>query len=259
LNFKNFDDDREEVLDRAREKGIDRILNPGIDIESCLTVIALAEQYQEVYASVGIHPNSAQSWNASSLYELEAMASHPKVVAIGEIGLDYYRDRAPRQLQLDVFQHQLELAAQMNLPVIIHNRQASADIISILHLWCSNLRKMKNPLWEHPGVLHSFSEDEAVAKQAISDNFLIGITGPITFNNTQVIQKAVSNIPPENLLVETDAPFLTPHPYRGTRNEPVHVRLVADKIAQLQGIAVEIIAEKTTTNADVLLNWREIG
>jgi TatD DNase family protein len=174
LDFDLYDGDRNEVIDRAQKAGIGRILNPGIDISSSRSAIAFAEQYQEIFVSVGIHPNNALSWNTQSLNELEDLATHPKVVAIGEIGLDYYRDRAPRQLQREVFKFQLGLAARMNLPVVIHNRDASDDVLSILHEWSSDLKNTNNPLWRYPGVLHSFSEDEIIAKQAISDNFMIG-------------------------------------------------------------------------------------
>jgi len=257
LDFTVFNDDREEVIDRARQIGIERILNPGIDIASSRSAIELAERHKEIFASVGIHPNSALSWNTRSLEELEEMALHTKVVAIGEIGLDYYRDRAPRQLQLNVFQFQLELAARMGLPIVVHNRQASSDVYSILHQWCVDLRLMGNPLWKHPGVLHSFSDDDEQAQKVIADNFMIGVTGPITFNNAQVVQKMASHTSCDHLMIETDAPFLTPHPFRGTRNEPAHVRLVAGKIAQLKGVDIAIIEEKTSDNADRLFKWRE--
>lgn len=257
MDFTVFNDDREEVIDRARQIGIERILNPGIDIASSRSAIELAERHKEIFASVGIHPNSALSWNTRSLEELEEMALHTKVVAIGEIGLDYYRDRAPRQLQLNVFQSQLELAARMVLPIVVHNRKASSDVYSILHQWCVDLQLMGNPLWKHPGVLHSFSDDDELAQKVIADNFMIGVTGPITFNNAQVVQKMASHTSSDHLLIETDAPFLTPHPFRGTRNEPAHVRLVAGKIAQLKGIDIALIEEKTSDNADRLFKWRE--
>jgi TatD DNase family protein len=188
------------------------------------------------------------------LDELEQLAAHPKVVAIGEIGLDYYRDHAPRQLQIDVFQSQLELAARLKLPVVVHNRNASDDILSILHAWCSSLQNVNNPLWKRPGVLHSFSEDEIKAKQAILDNFMIGITGPVTFKNDKIVHKTAASIPLEMLLIETDSPFLSPHPFRGSRNEPARVRLVADKIAQLHHVDIKIISHDTTANADKLFN-----
>lgn len=259
MNLDVFDTDREEVIDRAREAGIDRILIPGIDIPSSRSAIALAEQYQEIYAAIGVHPNSSLSWNKNSLAELEILADNSKVVAIGEIGLDYYRDHAPHQLQIEVFRNQLELSARKKLPVVIHNRNAAEDIYSILHLWYSNLKNFGDPLSNHPGVLHSFSGDEGSARLAISENFMIGITGPVTFKNDKVVQKTVVSVPLDTLLIETDAPYLTPHPFRGSRNEPARVRLVADKIAQLRGMTIEIVAEQTSANADRLFNWRDTG
>lgn len=212
-----------------------------------------------MFAAVGIHPNSELTWNARIKNELKELASHPKVVAIGEIGLDYYRECSPRHLQKDIFRNQLDLAAEIGLPVVIHNRQATDDILTILHKWCKDLRLMNSPLLRRPGVLHSFSDDIVNAKNAFSINFMIGVTGPITFKNAHNLQKTISGITSDNILIETDSPFLTPHPHRGARNEPAYVRLVADKIAQLQGLSLISIARNTTNNSDRLFNWRDIG
>lgn len=190
---------------------------------------------------------------------MKKLAGHPKVVAIGEIGLDYYRDHSPHHLQRDIFRIQLELAVELNLPVVIHNRKATEDILAILQRWWIDLDKMSSPLLGRPGVLHSFSDGVASAKKAFSINFMIGITGPITFKNAHELQKTISDITLDNILIETDSPFLTPHPHRGERNEPGYVRLVADKIAQLQGLTLETIAENTTANSDRLFNWRDNG
>ena len=256
LDFEAFDSDREIVLERARKAGLVRILNPGIDLKSTQSAIRLAEKNLEVFAAAGVHPNSATTFNQNTLQQLRELAAHPKVVAIGEIGLDYYRDWAPREVQLRIFRMQLELASEFCLPVIIHNRQATNDVLSILSEWHEQLSKDSSPLVENPGVLHSYSDDEENGSKAIALNFFIGITGPVTFQNARILQRVVSALPLSNLLIETDAPFLTPHPRRGQRNEPAMVRQVAEKIAELHLRTVADIATATTQNADRLFNWR---
>jgi TatD DNase family protein len=256
LDFEAFDSDRELVLERARGAGLVRILNPGIDLRSSEAAIRLAENNLEVYAAVGVHPNSATAFNDRTLQQLTELAEHPKVVAIGEIGLDYYRDRAPREVQLRIFRMQLDLASELGLPVIIHNRQATDDIFSILSAWHDQLSSASSPLAERPGVLHSYSDDEGNGLKAIAMNFFIGITGPVTFQNAKLLQGVVSTLPLDNLLIETDAPFLTPHPKRGQRNEPALVRQVAEKIADLHAISVSDVSTTTTANADRLFQWR---
>lgn len=221
--------------------------------------MSLAEKYKEVYAAIGVHPNSALSWDSSSLDELRELAVAPSVVAIGEIGLDYYRDHSPHQLQKKIFRAQLDLASELNLPVIIHNRQATDDILEILRNWYKLLSIRQSSLQERPGVLHSFSDDDSIARNMFSYNFMIGITGPVTFKNAHNLQRTISKLSLDNILIETDSPFLTPHPHRGSRNEPTYVKLIADKIAQLQGLSVENVEKITTANSDRMFNWREIG
>ena len=255
LDFNSFDEDRDQVLARGREAGVERILNPGIDLDSSRNAVDLAESRSQVYAAIGVHPNEANSWSADVLLHLRQLARSPRVVAIGEIGLDYYRDRAPRELQKRIFQEQLALATELGLPVIVHNRQATADILDILSAWQAGLVAASTPLAAKPGVLHSFSADLESALQAINLNFFIGITGPVTFRNAPDLQNIVAELPLDHLLVETDAPFLAPHPYRGKRNEPAHVRLVADKIAELHAQSFESVSQSTSTNAERLFAW----
>jgi TatD DNase family protein len=255
LDFINFDNDRAEVLERAKIAGVSKILTPGIDLGSSQTVITLAETYDQVYAAVGVHPNSATSWNHRTLAVLEDLASHPKVNAIGEIGLDYYRDQAPHDLQKRVFLQQLDLAARFNLPVVIHNRQSTADMLEILVEWQSQLALQGSALAERPGVLHSYSDALQPAVTVIKHNFYIGFTGPVTFQNAKELQHVAETLPLKNMVVETDAPFLSPHPYRGKRNEPARVRLVAEKIAQLKQQPYDLIARVTSENAIRLFNW----
>jgi TatD DNase family protein len=258
LNFDEFDHDRVQVIERARVIGVKRILNPGIDIETSKESLECSLGYPQVYAAIGIHPNSALSWTGNSLSEIKQLASEEKVVAIGEIGLDYYRDFAPRELQRSIFIQQLELAEKLGLPVVIHNRDASDDILDILQNWHKSLVSNGSKLADKPGELHSFSGTLEFAQEITSINFKIGITGPVTFRNSQTLQSVVRSLPLENLLVETDAPYLSPHPYRGKRNEPANVRIVADKIAELKAISIEEVANNTTEVANMLFNWREI-
>lgn len=252
---------------RARQAGVVRILNPGIDLPSSRAAIDLADRFSEVYAAVGVHPNDALTWDDGTLDELRRLAQHPKVVAIGEIGLDYYWEKAPHDVQQRILRQQLELAGELGLPVVIHTRsarvdemigggQATQDALAFLSDWQAELARAASPLAERPGVLHSYSGDVETARQATGLNFWIGITGPVTFKNAPVLQQVVASLPPERLLVETDAPFLTPHPHRGQRNEPAYVRFVAEKIAQIQNLPFDYVATATTMGAGRLFHWR---
>jgi len=254
LDFDAFDSDRLDVIQRAQQAGLTRIVNPGIDIENCQAILSLCETNTILYAAVGIHPNSALTWGPETLTQLRKLAQHPKVVAMGEIGLDFYRDRASKEMQLSVFREQLALAGEFGLPVIVHSRQAEAETLDILTEWAAQEGNRSRP----PGVLHSFGGDELIARRAIHENFLIGITGPVTFRNADNLQHMVASLPLTSLLVETDAPFLAPHPHRGKRNEPAYVRLVADKIAELKNIPVERVLDITTENAERLFHWRSV-
>ncbi len=255
LDFESFDDDREAVLARAQEAGVLRMINPGIDLASSQAALRLAERYPSVYAAVGVHPNDAAGWDDASLEELRALAGRDKVLAIGEIGLDYYRDTTPRDLQKRIFKEQLDLAAEMGLPVIIHNREATDDLLEILEDWHKKLENSSLALSARPGVLHSYSGDATQARRAISLGFRIGFTGPVTFRNAPDLQEVAAELSLENLLVETDAPFLAPHPKRGRRNEPANVRLIAEKLAELHGESIETVAQITTANAGQLFLW----
>jgi len=255
LDFDAFDGDRDAVLDRARQAGVKRILNPGIDERSSRAAIVLSDQYEEVYVACGVHPNDALSWSEHSLDELRKMAGHPKVIAIGEIGLDYYRERAPHDLQKRVLLNQLALANEVNLPVVIHSRQAMHDILQLLADWHAELVKVNSPLADRPGVLHSYSGDQHEAKAAIDMNFFIGVTGPVTYQKADDLRQTLSKVPSSSLLLETDAPFLTPHPHRGERNESAYMRYTALKLAEIHHMTVEALAEKTTANSQKLFKW----
>lgn len=254
LDLPDFDDDREEVLDRAQEAGVAAVIIPGTNLESSRRALELAERKDILFAAVGHHPNDSGGWNDNSVKQLRTLARHPKAVAIGEIGLDYYRETTPHEVQKRILHNQLELAAELALPVIVHNRDAGSDLMSILTDWHAQLASGSSPLQEGPGVLHSFSGDPAMAQKALAHHFFIGFTGPVTFSNAPEIRGLSARTPIERMLVETDSPYLSPHPYRGKRNEPARVKLVAEKIAELQGISYESLAEATTANAKRLFN-----
>ena len=251
LDLEQFDADRAAVLERAQARGVSMIVNPGIDLLHCRQAIDLADRHPQVYAAVGIHPNSSADFSELTLDQLRGMVDHPKVVAIGEIGLDYHWGTVSRQQQAQAFRAQLELAAELGLPVIIHNREASTDLAGILQEWASSAQTRNSPLAENTfwGVLHAFSGDAELAQAANRWNFAIGLGGPVTFRNARVLHQLVPHLDLDRLMLETDAPWLTPHPFRGKRNEPAYVALVAGKLAELLAVPVEEIAARTTAVA----------
>jgi TatD DNase family protein len=251
LDFPHFDEDRDEVLERAVKADVTAIINPGTDLESSRRALALTERHDSVYAAVGVHPHDASTLNDQALSELRQLAAHPKVVAVGEIGLDYYRDLSPRAAQRAAFEVQLALAADLDLPVIIHQRESAADVMAALQGWAAN---------GHPGcVLHAFSGDQAVADQAISLGFFLGIGGPLTFRNARRLPEIVPHLPLSCLVIETDAPYLAPHPYRGKRNEPAYVTLVAERLAKLRGLLSDELSRQVTDNSRRLFRLMDEG
>jgi len=245
IDFEQFDPDRDQVLANAAEVGVKRFVNPGIDMETSRRAGQLARQYPNLYAAIGFHPNEAAQVNDEALSSLIELAAEEKVVAIGEIGLDYHWDRAPRSEQRSAFEAQLKLAKDLDLPVIIHQRKAAADTMAVLRQWGVG--------GDHPGLdLHAFSGDIAMVEEAVELGFYMGIGGPITFKNARELPAIVRAMPLERILIETDAPFLSPHPLRGKRNEPARVKLVAEKLADLFGLELEALAAQTTANADTL-------
>jgi TatD DNase family protein len=243
LNDEQFDEDREQVINRARDAGISYILNIGYNRKTIPSSIQLAQTYPFFYTSVGWHPQDAISCTEEDLVWLRSLTSHEKVVAIGEIGLDYYWDTSPKDIQHEVFRQQIRLAREVNLPIIIHNRDADADVMSILK---------EERAEEVGGVMHCFSGDISLMEECISINFSIGLGGPVTFKNRRVLKEVATTVPLNRLLLETDSPYLAPHPYRGKRNETAYVRLVAEEIAKLREITVEELARATTENAKKL-------
>ena len=245
LDFERFDDDKDAVVSHAKEAGVVRIIVPAVELGNAEIILKLAEEYAGVFAAVGVHPNSAANWQDSWVQALRELAAHPKVVAIGEIGLDYYRDYCLPATQHHALRLQLELAADLKLPVILHNREADHDLLRIL---------ATSPISERstPGVLHSFSSDWDVAHQALDMGFYIGFTGPVTYPKAESLREVAARIPLDRLLVETDAPFLAPQPRRGRRNEPAFVGRVAETIAGLRGLTAAELAAHTARNFDAL-------
>jgi len=251
LNLSAYDADREEVLDRARLAGVERILIPGVDLKTSQIAIELAEKHDEVFAAVGIHPHNVNGWSEALADEIASLAQSPKVVAIGEIGLDYYRNLSPPEEQRIAFEDQLEIASALQYPVLIHNREAIEDILEHLNTW---IRNLPPTLSTRAGVLHAFSADLDSATEAIRQGFYIGIAGPITFSKAEALRNIVSQLPSDRLVIETDSPYLTPEPRRGRRNEPAHLEWIAQKVNDIRGDDYSTIWT-TTENAKNLFQW----
>lgn len=252
VNFDSYDDDRDALLQRAVEQGVEKIINPAVDIETSHAGIALTVQYDMMYCAVGIHPNSTADFELSMIDELRTLSERPKVVSIGEIGLDYYWDKSPKDKQRQAFEAQLALAQDVNLPVIIHDREAHQDVIDVLTTWVNGLG---DTLKDRVGVLHSFSAPLEIAEKALALGFYLGFTGPITFKKAEELRQIARVVPLDRILIETDGPFLTPEPYRGKRNEPAYVYHVADRLASLHGMTTEQMGQITTDNAKRLFKF----
>lgn len=248
LDWNAFEADRDEVIKRAIDSGVTRLLTIGVDVPSSRRAVELAAQYAEVYAAVGVHPNDCADFDAALLQEVRALAQQPKVIAIGEIGLDYYWHKVDHNIQARAFQAQLELAAELNKPVIVHSREAAADTIGVLEQFTQHAARLT-------GTLHSYFDDLAIMQRAFDIGFYCGVTGPITFKKSDREREIVRHAPLDRLLIETDAPFLTPVPHRGQRNEPAYVRHVAAMIAQIKELTVNAVAQQTTQNANQMLGW----
>jgi TatD DNase family protein len=255
LYLHQFDADREETLARARKAGLTRILVPGIDLETSRQAVALAEHEEIVYAAVGVHPNYTANWNDETRTALAELAVHPKVVAIGEIGLDFYWDWSPPERQREVLQEMLSLAEETRLPVVVHNRDAGHEVLPLFAAWQNNLARSGSPLAESPGVLHSYSGNIKDAQGVLEAGFFLGFTGPVTFKKAAEMHEVARQMPPDRMLIETDAPYLTPDPFRGKRNEPAYVSYVAGRIAELRETSPEEVVRQTGLNAKNLFKW----
>lgn len=240
LNARQFLEDRESVIQHAFEASVNRMVVVGFDEETIPLAIDIANEHPSIYAAVGWHPVDAIDYREDHLDWLEKLSSHPKVVALGEMGLDYHWETSPKEVQKEVFRKQIHLAKKVEMPIIIHNREATDDVIQILQ---------EENASEVGGIMHCFSGTRDDLKPCLDLNFHISLGGPVTFKNAKEIKEVAKMIPLDRLLIETDAPFLAPHPYRGKRNEPAYVKLVAEEIARLREMDFEELAQITTKNA----------
>jgi len=230
----------DSVLGRAQEAGVEKIICVGYDLASSQEAVLLARKYRQIYAAVGIHPHDAQTLTVEVLTKLKDLAKDPRVVAVGEIGLDYYRDLSPRDKQKEAFIEQIKLAQEIGKPIIIHDRDANQDVIDIVK---------KQRAGKNGGIMHCFSGNLPLAMESIKEGFYISFAGPLTYKNAKKAQEVVTKIPQNRLLVETDCPYLTPEPWRGKLNEPAHVRLVVQKMAELRQQHPDEMAYLTGRNA----------
>ena len=244
LNHEDFCVDLEAVLDRARQAGVTAIIVPGYDIESSERAVELASEHEIVFAAVGIHPHDAKAFHGASPNTLRELAKEPKVVAIGEVGLDFFYDFSPREKQLQAFAAQARLARELGLPLIVHTRDSSAEALDIL--------TRSDAPGPAGGVMHYFSGDEETAREARRMGLLLGVAGPITYKKNDALREIIGRTGMDGLLIETDSPYSAPRQFRGKRNEPAHVTLVAEKLAELFDKSVDEIAAVTAANAATL-------
>lgn len=239
LFFENFKDDLDEVIQRAKDEGVEYIIVPATDFKTAKEAIAIAEKYENIYATVGVHPHDCSEWEDDWIDKLREMAKHPKVVAIGEIGLDYFYDFSPKDIQIKAYKQQLDLAIELGLPAIVHNRESNEDIMAIAREY------QKTPL---RCQFHCFAGSAKDAQELIHMGHVVSFTGNITFKKADSLRQVVEAVQIDNLMIETDSPFLTPVPFRGKRNEPKNVKLVAEKIAEIHHCTVEDVARSNAYN-----------
>ncbi|GJL64647.1 MAG: putative metal-dependent hydrolase YabD [Nitrospirales bacterium] len=251
LDDERYNPDRAEIFERAEEAGVEAFVTIGCDLETSRAAVELADRHANVYATIGVHPHEVKHIQDSWYRELKELAKHPKVVGYGEIGLDFHYDHSPRDTQRQRFREQIQLAHELQLPVVIHTREAQDDTITILR---------EEHASQIGGVIHCFSGDASLANNALDLGFYISFSGIITFRNASELREIVRTVPDDRLLIETDAPYLTPVPYRGKRNESAYIKQVAEKVAEVkEGAnpeAFERIAKMTATNAKRLFNLR---
>jgi TatD DNase family protein len=240
LHFPDFADDLPDVLARARASGVRTMLTVGTDVQSSNAAVALAEREPDVWATVGIHPHDAGAADGAAVEEIRRLAMHPRVVAVGEIGLDYFRDLSPRDAQRRVFARLLALAREVDKPVVIHCRDAHDDVLRAL---------AEARVADIGGIMHCFSGDAAIARRALDLGLVISIAGPVTYPKARVLEEVVRAVPVDALVVETDCPYLPPQPWRGKRNEPSYVATTAARVAELRGEAVDALAARMSVTA----------
>ena len=239
IDEEGFAQDFDEMLERAYANDVKYVVNIGANMDESRVSIELADKYESIYATVGVHPHDVEEINDKALDQLAQWCKHDKVVAVGEIGLDYFRSQTSKEMQAYAFAAQLDVARQMHMPVSIHDRDAHGDV----------MRMLKNEGKGINGILHCFSGSWEMAKELIKMDYYIAIGGAVTFKNAAKLPEIAANIPLEYLLLETDCPYLAPHPHRGTRNEPANIRPIAEFIANIRGITLEELAAATTANA----------
>ncbi|QKJ38686.1 MULTISPECIES: TatD family hydrolase [Bacillus] len=240
LNAEQYNEDLEQVIERAKSEKVEKIVVVGFDRPTITRAMELIEEYDFMYAAIGWHPVDAIDMTDEDLAWIKELSQHEKVVAIGEMGLDYYWDKSPKDVQKEVFRRQIALAKEVNLPIIIHNRDATEDVVTILK---------EEGAAEVGGIMHCFTGSLEIAKACMEMNFYISFGGPVTFKNAKKPKEVVKDIPSDRLLIETDCPYLTPAPFRGKRNEPSYVKYIAEQIAELREISFEELAALTTENA----------
>ncbi|AWI35204.1 TatD family hydrolase [Bacillus safensis] len=240
LNAEQYNEDLEQVIERAKSEKVEKIVVVGFDRPTITRAMELIEEYDFIYAAIGWHPVDAIDMTDEDLAWIKDLSQHEKVVAIGEMGLDYYWDKSPKDVQKEVFRRQIALAKEVKLPIVIHNRDATEDVVTILK---------EEGAAEVGGIMHCFTGSLETAKACMEMNFYISFGGPVTFKNAKKPKEVVKEIPSDRLLIETDCPYLTPVPFRGKRNEPSYVKYIAEQIAELREISFEELAELTTKNA----------
>ena len=249
LSLDQFSDELNLILERAHKAGVRHLLIPGIDLETSRRAVEIAEAHEGIFASVGVHPHNASGYSETSRNQLLKLARSPKVVAVGEIGLDFYRDHSPRDKQTDALIDQLSLARQLELPVIIHNREAQEELLEVLLEWAPTVSRPEK------GVLHAFSGDRQGAEKALASGFFIGVAGPLTYPNAEELRNIIQDLPQDRLLLETDSPYLPPQPHRGQRNEPAYLPFIAEELGRLTHTEIGKVAADTSGNATQLFGW----
>jgi TatD DNase family protein len=256
LNLPEFEQDLEQVIRSAQDSGLKKILVPGIDLPTSRRAVELADKYPGlIYAAVGIHPNYSTANDAELLDEFRFLLEMPSVVAVGEIGLDYYRDFTQKSDQVRTLGYMLELSSEFSKPVCLHQRESLPDLLNILMFWHDKLLLTLPPLAQNPGVFHSFGGDDLLQVWANNRNFYFGISGFITYKKAEDLRKSLIKIHPAKLLIETDAPYITPEPHRGKRNEPANVRLTLEKIAGVLKTDPHEMERISGENASKLFGW----
>ena len=257
LYLEQFQGDLSAVIEQAKSAGVRKILVPGIDVPSSRAALELASDHPGlIYAAVGIHPNYSENIDAEEIQKIERLLiENPGIKAVGEIGLDFYRTWASRESQIFMFEEMLKLAEKFNLPVCLHVREAQEDILNLLAPWYKNLTAQSHNLANHPGVFHSFDGSARIAEWALAHNFKLGINGSLTHKKCQPLRDVLPGIGSQHLILETDAPYLTPHPHRGKRNEPAYLQFIIAELSRLLDMDTDTLAGITSDNAECLFGW----